>query len=363
MRVSLVALHFAEYASRLALALARSHEVQLHLSGPNAERELTSELRTKVAARVETQFHPQPARRAAIAHGARIARRIHAFGADVIHAQEAAPWTLAALMAFARAPRTRFVLTVHDPLPHIGADERARSRTAWANRWIRDAADIVIVHGPSLIPAMEALHPRLAGSVRPVHHGVLGDHEVSGGISGDASFLMFGRIEAYKGLGVLLDACDRLRERRHRFELRIVGTGSDLERHRARIAAAAHVVLDERFVPPLEVAAVFARAGAVVAPYIAATQSGVAALTFGARKPLVASRIGALPDVVEHETNGLLAPPGDAGELARAMARLLTGADLRARLARGAEETASGPLSWAAIAAETSQVYASARRG
>lgn len=44
-------------------------------------------------------------------------------------------------------------------------------------------------------------------------------------------------------------------------------------------------------------------------------------------RPVVASRIGALPELVEHETTGLLVPPGDAAVLAAAVRRALTDAD------------------------------------
>ncbi len=40
-------------------------------------------------------------------------------------------------------------------------------------------------------------------------------------------------------------------------------------------------------------------------------------------RPVVAARIGAIPELVEHEVTGLLAPPGDAHALAEAVARAL----------------------------------------
>ncbi len=55
-------------------------------------------------------------------------------------------------------------------------------------------------------------------------------------------------------------------------------------------------------------------------------------------RPVVATTIGGIPDLIGDGDNGLLVPPGDEHKLAGAMARLLADADLRARLAAGARE-------------------------
>ena len=53
-------------------------------------------------------------------------------------------------------------------------------------------------------------------------------------------------------------------------------------------------------------------------------------------KPVVASRVGGLPEIVAHDETGVLVPPGDVDELARALVRLLGDAPLRARYGRSA---------------------------
>jgi glycosyltransferase involved in cell wall biosynthesis len=55
-------------------------------------------------------------------------------------------------------------------------------------------------------------------------------------------------------------------------------------------------------------------------------------------RPVVATTTGGVVDMIADGVNGLLVPPGDEEELAQAMARLLTDADLRVRLAAGAQE-------------------------
>jgi glycosyltransferase involved in cell wall biosynthesis len=59
-------------------------------------------------------------------------------------------------------------------------------------------------------------------------------------------------------------------------------------------------------------------------------------------RPVVATTTGGIVDMIVDGENGLLVPPGDDGELAEAMARLLTDSDLRVRLAAGAHERVQG---------------------
>ncbi len=54
--------------------------------------------------------------------------------------------------------------------------------------------------------------------------------------------------------------------------------------------------------------------------------------------PVIAARVGAIPDVVEEGVSGLLIDSGDVDALARALARLAMDSDERARLGRAGQE-------------------------
>lgn len=56
-------------------------------------------------------------------------------------------------------------------------------------------------------------------------------------------------------------------------------------------------------------------------------------------RPIVASSVGGIPELVDHETTGLLVPPADPRELAEALGRLMANADLRGRLGANAART------------------------
>jgi glycosyltransferase involved in cell wall biosynthesis len=137
----------------------------------------------------------------------------------------------------------------------------------------------------------------------------------------------------------------------------VAGTGADLERHRGRIAAGAWIDLIDHYISAAELPRLFRRAMAVVLPYTDATQSGVAAMAFAFSRPVIATSVGDVPDVVVDGRTGLLVPPRDGNALADAMERLLVDRALRDSLATGAARFAKKNLSWPRIAEATCDTY------
>jgi len=358
-RIALLALHFAEYAGRLALALSAKHEVLLVLRSSNAKNELTDDLRALLAQKVTVRFlEPRRMRDPRILGTSLLINRIlRDFSPDVLHIQEVHPvlvgWTL---LSFRR--RIPVVLTVHDPVHHSGG----LHRHSWQWKivtWFRRRASRVIVHGPRMQAELESLDGRISGRIDIIPHGILGRADIDDDISGyePGTFLFFGRVLAYKGLRYLLDAGDVLHSRGHAFRLIVAGTGSDLELHRKRIASAPWIELIDRFISPVEVPDLFHRVMAVVLPYTDATQSGVGAMAFACSRPVIATDVGDVPDVVIDGKTGLIVPPMDGQALADAMEKLLADRQLRDSLAAGAARFATEKLCWSHIAEATVSTY------
>jgi alpha-maltose-1-phosphate synthase len=74
---------------------------------------------------------------------------------------------------------------------------------------------------------------------------------------------------------------------------------------------------------------------------------------------VVASRVGGIPEVVQDGQTGLLAPPDDPAALASALNALVTDPARAAALGRRGRDRAVAEFSWATIAAQTAQLYAS----
>jgi len=99
------------------------------------------------------------------------------------------------------------------------------------------------------------------------------------------------------------------------------------------------VRLDFRFIPDAEIATYFAACDVVVAPYRQEAQSGVALTAFHFARPVIATTVGGIPEIIEDGVNGLLIPPESPPALARAVNWFFAKAD-RAAMERAAGESA-----------------------
>lgn len=176
-----------------------------------------------------------------------------------------------------------------------------------------------------------------------------------------------GTLKPWHGLPALVEAfellCRRARGARGA-RLLIVGEGpegetmkAELERrgllHHARFTGA---------VPPHEVPQLLAEMDVAVAPYPNRSDFYFSPLKvyeyMAAGLPVVASRIGQLEDVIEHEANGMLCAPGDPIALASALDRLRQDVALRARLGQEARRSVLRSHTWDSVAARILEIAA-----
>jgi glycosyltransferase involved in cell wall biosynthesis len=153
----------------------------------------------------------------------------------------------------------------------------------------------------------------------------------------DEHVLFVGRLEPVKGVHVLLEAFRQVLARHPRAVLTLVGDGSD----RARLEAmAADLTRTGRvrflgWLSPDGVVESLLRCSVVALPSLWPENFPTVALEALQRgRPLVASRVGGLPELVG-EDNGALVRAGDVDELAAALGALLGNPDLLRRLGAG----------------------------
>jgi glycosyltransferase involved in cell wall biosynthesis len=139
------------------------------------------------------------------------------------------------------------------------------------------------------------------------------------------SAIFVGSLEPAKSVDVLLRALDGAR-------LHVVGRGSLAGAIRA--AGAEH----DEWLPADELAAAIDRAWVLVLPSRSEGFGRVIVEAARRGRATVGSRVGGIPDLVEHEETGLLVEPGDAGALEAELARILSDRELAERLGVAAHE-------------------------
>jgi glycosyltransferase involved in cell wall biosynthesis len=143
------------------------------------------------------------------------------------------------------------------------------------------------------------------------------------GIPGEA-ILFFGFVRPYKGLSHLVSAMPRILQRR-RVTLLVVGEfwkGSEQFRRQVRdLGLDGAIRCVDRYVPNEEVGLYFSAADLIVLPYVAGTGSGVAQMAYGLDKPVVATRVGAMEEIIDDGQTGYLVPPAEPAALADAIVR------------------------------------------
>lgn len=141
----------------------------------------------------------------------------------------------------------------------------------------------------------------------------------------DKVLLFFGFVREYKGLKHLLRALPRVTGSLNDVKLLVVGDfGDDKEDYLqiiAELQIADYIELHDGYIPDKEVEKFFAASDVVVLPYESATQSGIVQIAYGFEKPVIATDVGGLPEVVIHEKTGYIVPPKDSDALADSIIR------------------------------------------
>ena len=141
-------------------------------------------------------------------------------------------------------------------------------------------------------------------------------------IKGGKTLLFFGFIRDYKGLDVLLKAVGILKNELS-FKLIIAGEFY-VDRQKYidlidRLDIRDFVILREDFIPTSEVKYYFSAADAVVLPYKDATQSGIVQIANNFLKPVIATNVGGLGEIVKDDYNGYITEPNNPVALAKAI--------------------------------------------
>ena len=257
---------------------------------------------------------------------ARAARRA-ARGADVVHAH----WLPSAFAGLATG--RPLVVQVW------GSDMELARRLPWLFGPLLRRARAVVAASGELAQAAGALGARHVHRIPPpvpLPERVGEPHE-------PPHVLYVGRLAHEKGILELVEAA-------HGLPLVVVGDGPLRDRVPSTVGAVA----------PRDVGRYLERAAVVAVPSRREGFGFACAEAMAYGRPVVASAVGGLLDLVEHEVTGLLVPSGDVAALRSALQRLLGDRELRERLGAAARRRAAERLAAEAATAALVSVYGAA---
>ena len=352
MKIAWITYDFEEYSVLHVNAMAQEHEVLLISPQPDADA-----CHYPLHPDVESYAFAKPRLRQPLKqlHSIqKILKRVSQFAPDVVHFQQGHMWFNAVLKRLKKYP---LVITIHDPRHHEG-DQVSRKTPQWLLDYGFRQADHVIVHGDAIAESVEKTFEFEPKQIHTIPHVAMGMKHLEAEEDEDENLvLFFGRIWDYKGLDQLIAAEPLVHEEVPEARIMIAGEGDDFSKYQAMMKNPEHFIVRNAWISDLQRARFFQRSALVVLPYNEATQSGVIPVASNHGKPVVATRVGALAECVDHGQTGILVPPRDPNALAEAIIRLLKDKQLRHEMGRAAKAKLELENSPRAVSDLTLEVY------
>lgn len=294
-------------------------------------------------------------------------RLVSSFRPDIVHVHTVGELSPAAVFALWNTP---FVMTVHGPeeftralIPWLlpasdyrnASYRRADLRFIGRLRWLY----LLVLQRPVYLMALRRCYALVAPSafianalakdvdpedIVQIDNGVDIPDVAGPPPPGKGRFLFVGRLEAVKGVDVLIRAFAVAHRECPEMTLTIVGDGPErnsLEAMVSQCGLARNVVFLGR-IAPSEVVRTLVDSDALVVPSVWPEAFGLVIVeAMGVGRAVLASRVGAVPEIVEHGVSGLISEPYDEAALAADMVRLASQPDFCRRLGEAGRDRAS----------------------
>lgn len=246
--------------------------------------------------------------------------------------------------------------TLHDPLLHSGESFFNRIFSSITKKNVSEA-EYVITLSKRFIPVIAENYGIDKAKIMHIPHGAFWEYMYKRGarrtVSYDETkinFLFFGRIEHYKGIGILVQAYQKLEEKYpDKVTLTIAGKGS-LEEVQNLIGRLKYATIMNYMIPDEQVADLFdGKQVITVLPYLDATQSGVIPTAQMFDSLIIASDSGALREQLDDGEAGVMVEPGNVDALYQAMEAVgLKKVDVDKKISSG--QTLVNELKWPVLA-------------
>ncbi len=256
-------------------------------------------------------------------------------------------------------------LTVHNVLPHENRffDKRLCSI-------IYHLSDRLVVHTKSMKQDLIDMFGISREKVFIIPHGICAEHKsnVSNkdaksklGIKEERVILFFGLVRKYKGLDCLLEAFRVIKDD---FDVALLIAGDFVEEKEkyekmiVEYGIKEKTYVHSRYISDEEVPLFFSAADLVVQPYRNFSgQSGVCPTAYYYSKPIIATRVGGLPEIVVNKRTGLIIQPENLEMITQAIRYFLQNPEKIKEYGANGKYFLETELSWESIAGKMLKIY------
>lgn len=372
MKICLISLFFPVYTLPLANELAKKHKVLFiidkqeylpFLDGQSIKKYLNPKVKLiEISNAWELEYQWQRiGRRKRIKILFQywlIKQKIKKFRPDIIHIQEGARLFERKLIEGLNIPT---VLTVHVPVKQNVGDRR-RSSILENQRKSQHLATRIICQSQSTQKELELMRGIPNKKIDIIHHGLYDfylNFRRKNIKEESRTFLIQGRMHRYKGLEIALKTAKILRNRKSKAKIIVAGEGPEFTRLLPEFKKLENIETINKFLFPQDIALLNQKVTAVLLPYLSAPQSASIPMAYAFGKPVIAFKVGGLPEQVGK--GGIVIPPENPQALAEAIQKLIFNPSFYQKLRKEVKRERK-KIAWPVIAQKTLRTYKEAIR-
>ena len=289
---------------------------------------------------------------------------IKEYGANLLHAHVWNPASCRYAYLAARSSKTPLVITEHDPgkISHL---------KTLIKKYLMKNISAIIAISKENEKMLNDFYPHLSGKITVIHNGIDIDEfenrlanfteykkyrkDVFGAREHDKIILCVAELHPRKGIKYLIQALAKINDENLR--LIVAGEGQrkkELEELAKKLGVANYIkFLGQRN----DVPRLMASADVFVLPSLHEAFGLVLLEAMLAKLPIISTNAGGVPEIIEHEKNGLLVPPADSDALAEAVKTLLTSPELNKKFIQASLEKVHKDFMAETMAEKTARVY------
>lgn len=362
-----------DYTLQLASALSEYCETSVLLFNTPRQREELSDLRvdSKVNLLLTEKvkfplFHPYN-----IKVVFNMIKKIKVENYDIVHIQGSYLAGLLSLTNFLVViiakliNNSKIVATFHDVRPHPGTE---KIYSSFGKFCLEKLSDAIFVHGDKLksILMRKIEESKIYAIPMPEHNIAPMEKYIANSwkFEKENIVLLFGWIAYHKGIEYLIKASEIVKKTIPDLKVIIagrIGKGkydtSYYKKIKKMINNKDYFEVYAHFIPWDFAAELFMKSKIVVLPYIECSQSGVVPVAYRFKKPVIATNVGALPEIVENGKTGYIIPSRNVKVLAEKIIELLKNERLRLKMGERGYKKLKNDMSWENAAKIILKVY------